>query len=78
MGKLSFDEPLEQFLSEQVALNYFQLQDISMPHALRVATLPFHHRDPFDRMIVAQALVEGLPILSSDVALDAHGITRLW
>lgn len=78
IGKLSFDKPLEQFLPEQVALNYFQLLDISMPHVLRVAALPFHHRDPFDRMIIAQALAEGLPILSNDVALDAYGITRLW
>jgi PIN domain nuclease of toxin-antitoxin system len=40
--------------------------------------LPFHHRDPFDRLLVAQALVEGIPIVSKDAALDAYGITRLW
>ena len=78
LGKLSFDKPLEQFLPEQIALNYIRLLDISLSHALRVATLPGHHRDPFDRMIVAQSLVENLPVLSNDDTLDAYGIKRIW
>jgi PIN domain nuclease of toxin-antitoxin system len=40
--------------------------------------MPFHHRDPFDRLLVAQAQVEGVPLVSADPALDAYGITRLW
>lgn len=43
-----------------------------------LATLPFHHKDPFDRMIVAQALAEGIPIVSADAQLDVYGITRIW
>lgn len=78
LGKISFDEPLEKFLPQQIALNYIRLLDISLPHTLRVANLPLHHRDPFDRMIVAQSLVENLPILSNDEALDGYGIKRLW
>jgi PIN domain nuclease of toxin-antitoxin system len=78
LGKLSFNKPLEQFLPEQLSLNYFRVLDISVEHALRVAGLPLAHRDPFDRMIVAQALTESLPILSNDSALDAYGIQRLW
>jgi PIN domain nuclease of toxin-antitoxin system len=78
LGKLSFDKPLEQFLPEQIALNYIRLLDISLLHALRVANLPLHHRDPFDRMIVAQSLVENLPILSDDGVLDAYGVKRVW
>lgn len=78
LGKLSFKRPLEQFLPEQISLNYFQALDISVRHALRAASLPLLHRDPFDRMIVAQALVESLPILSNDGALDAYGVQRLW
>jgi PIN domain nuclease of toxin-antitoxin system len=78
LGKLSFKRPLEQFLPEQTRLNYFQTLNISAEHALRVASLPLLHRDPFDRLIVAQALVEGLPILSNDRVLDAYGIHRLW
>jgi PIN domain nuclease of toxin-antitoxin system len=78
LGKLSLDKPLGQFLPEQVDLNYVRLLDISLPHALRVADLPFYHRDPFDRMIVAQSLIEHLPVLSNDKELDAYGIKRLW
>lgn len=78
LGKLSFKHPLEQFLPEQIRLNYFQVLDISGEHALRVAGLPMLHRDPFDRMIVAQALLEQLPLLSNDGALDSYGIRRLW
>jgi len=78
LGKLAFDKPLEQFLPEQIALNYVRLLDISLSHALRVSNLPLHHRDPFDLMIVAQGLVENLPILSSDSALDAYGVKRIW
>ena len=43
-----------------------------------VAALPFHHRDPFDRLIIAQAQVENLPLLSADPAFDAYGVRRLW
>lgn len=78
LGKLSFSHPIEQFLPEQIKLNYFQVFDISMEHALRIARLPLYHRDPFDRMIVAQALAAELPIVSSDKALDAYGVRRLW
>jgi len=78
LGKLSFKKPLEELLPEQIRLNYFQVLDISSEHALRVAGLPMLHRDPFDRMIVAQALVERLPILSNDGALDGYGVRRLW
>lgn len=78
LGKLSFKKPLEQFLPEQIRLNYFQVLNISADHALRVASLPMLHRDPFDRMIVAQGITENLPILSNDTALDDYGIRRLW
>ena len=78
LGKLSFDKPLEQFLPEQMALNYISLLDISMPHALRIATLQLFHRDPFDRMIIAQSLTENLPVLSNDQAFDAYGVKRIW
>lgn len=77
-GKLLFKKPLEQFLPEQISLNYFQVLNITAEHALRVASLPMLHRDPFDRLIVAQAVAEQLPILSNDAALDAYGVSRPW
>jgi PIN domain nuclease of toxin-antitoxin system len=51
---------------------------IAMEHAALVAALPFHHRDPFDRLLVAQSIKEQMAIVSADTALDAYGITRLW
>ena len=78
LGKLTLRKPLEEFLPEQLAANRFTLLNIAAEHAFRVVRLPFHHRDPFDRMLVAQCLAENLPLVSSDDALDAYGIKRLW
>ena len=54
------------------------LLPIELAHCRRVAALPLHHRDPFDRMLVAQALEEGLPLVSADARLDAYGVKRIW
>jgi PIN domain nuclease of toxin-antitoxin system len=78
LGKLTLRKPLEEFLPEQLAANRFTLLNISVEHAFQIAHLPLHHRDPFDRMLVAQCLTENLPLVSSDAALDAYGIKRLW
>jgi PIN domain nuclease of toxin-antitoxin system len=51
---------------------------ITLAHIACISTLPFHHRDPFDRMLIAQSLTEGISIVSADAAFDAYGITRLW
>jgi PIN domain nuclease of toxin-antitoxin system len=48
------------------------------PHIEPLTTLPLHHRDPFDRLLAATALVEGLVLVSPDPAFDAYGLTRLW
>jgi PIN domain nuclease of toxin-antitoxin system len=55
-----------------------QLLQIENTHLLQLSTLPHHHRDPFDRLLVAQALEENLPLVSADAALDAYGSQRLW
>ena len=78
LGKLTLRKRLEEFLPEQLAANRFALLNIAAEHAFRVGHLPLHHRDPFDRMLVAQSLAENLPLVSSDDALDAYGIKRLW
>jgi PIN domain nuclease of toxin-antitoxin system len=78
LGKLTFHKPVEEFIPEQIAINAFTMLDISVAHALQAARLPFHHRDPFDRMLVAQCLAEGMPLVSSDNALDAYRVQRLW
>jgi len=78
LGKLEVAEPLETFLPRELGDNAIQLLPIEMDHCLKVARLPFHHRDPFDRLIAAQALHEGLALLSRDPAFDAYGVERIW
>jgi PIN domain nuclease of toxin-antitoxin system len=56
----------------------FESLDISVLHALRAGRLPGTHRDPFDRMLAAQARIEDLPIVSNDRVFDVYGVTRIW
>ena len=76
MGRLPLIEPVEAFIPQQLLRTNIQLLPISLVHALHVASLPGHHRDPFDRLLVAQSLIEGLPILSIDATFDAYGVDR--
>jgi PIN domain nuclease of toxin-antitoxin system len=78
IGKLSFSSPFDVLIPQQLSLNGIDLLNIEVAHAAIVATLPFHHRDPFDRLLIAQAIVEKMPVVSIDAALDTYGITRLW
>lgn len=78
IGKLSLASPFDVLIPRQLGLNGIELLNISTDHAAVVATLPFHHRDPFDRLLIAQAMVEGVPIVSVDTAFDAYPVKRLW
>ena len=78
IGKLPLAKPFEQLIPEQLQRNGFGVLGLTVGHAARLTHLPFHHRDPFDRMLVAQCLVESLPLVSSDDALDPYGVQRLW
>ena len=78
LGKLVLTEPFETMVPEQLDLNGIDQLGIEFKHVTQVSKLPFHHCDPFDRLIVAQALIEELPIISADGALDAYGVRRLW
>ena len=78
LGRLDMPAGFAPFVTEQIGLNGFRLLPIELAHALRIESLPPQHRDPFDRMLVAQALVEAVPILSRDAALPAHGVDCLW
>jgi PIN domain nuclease of toxin-antitoxin system len=78
LGKLKLKQPIEKFLPAQLQENSILQLDISFRHVVGVASLPFHHRDPFDRLIISQAIQENLLILSSDVTFDAYNIQRLW
>ena len=78
LGKLNLDKPFDQMFPERLAFNGIQILDITVDSLIKLTTLPFHHRDPFDRLIIAQGLVEGFPIISVDTVFDAYGINREW
>jgi PIN domain nuclease of toxin-antitoxin system len=78
IGKLTVHQPYEDFIEACLNKCGFTILGIEPRHTARLIGMPFHHKDPFDRLLVAQALVEGIPIISSDSILDAYGITRLW
>lgn len=78
IGKLTLDQPIADFFADNVEGNGFLVLRVERAHLLTVHTLPFHHRDPFDRLLVAQSLVESLTFLSADPVMDTYGVTRLW
>jgi PIN domain nuclease of toxin-antitoxin system len=78
LGKLDLAKPLGDLLPPLLADAGIELLPIEIPDLARVATLPFHHRDPFDRLLAAQALERGFTIVSVDEAFDAYGVARLW
>jgi PIN domain nuclease of toxin-antitoxin system len=78
LGRLQLGRPFEDLIPEHMELNGIQLLGIELEHVTPVTTLPFHHRDPFDRLLLAQAMVEQMPIVSADQALDAYLVERLW
>jgi PIN domain nuclease of toxin-antitoxin system len=78
VGKLTLSGPFGAIVPLHLAAADIGLLNIDLSHLVAVAALPLHHRDPFDRMLIAQAIVEGLPIISVDAAFDAYGVNRLW
>ncbi|MGH7164246.1 MAG: type II toxin-antitoxin system VapC family toxin [Nitrospiraceae bacterium] len=78
LGRVKLPEKAERFIPKHLAVNGFQILPIHLRHTLRVAALPGHHRDPFDRLLVAQALVEGLTLLSSDRQLTRYAGPVVW
>ncbi len=78
LGRLDAPRPLERFLQQQLEINGFTLLPIALEHAAAVRELPFHHRDPFDRLIAAQARGEEIPIVSGDPVFTKYGLARIW
>ena len=77
-NKLGLTEPSGVLLGRELPRNGFDLLPIELRHATHVEMLPEHHKDPFDRLLVAQSLLEGIPLVSVDAQLDSYGVTRLW
>jgi len=78
LGKLKLAGVIKRFIPEQLAANGFRQLAIDFRHVARVATLPFHHRDPFDRLLAAQAKEEKLAIVSADAVFQKYGVKRIW
>jgi PIN domain nuclease of toxin-antitoxin system len=78
IGKLTLARPFEDLIPEQMQLNGVQLLNIELAHIIPVTNLPFHHRDPFDRLLISQAIVERMPIVSGDPSFDGYEVKRLW
>lgn len=77
-GKLTLSRQYTELIPEQITHNHITLLDITIDHTIALTTLPFHHRDPFDRMLIAQSLTENMPIISVDTIFDGYGVNRLW
>jgi PIN domain nuclease of toxin-antitoxin system len=78
IGKFDLRQPVDVFINEQLERTEIELLNISVAHVAEVSRLPLHHRDPFDRLLIAQAKVEGLALVSVDSKFDAYGIARIW
>lgn len=78
LGKLQLKQPYDTFIPEQLAINGIGILNLSLHHTATVAALPFHHRDPFDRLIAAQAKVEDMPLVSADPSFDLYPVKRIW
>lgn len=78
LGKLDLAKTPDKFIPEQLRANAFLPLPIELSHALCVYNLPLHHRDPFDRILVAQSILEGAPLVTRDEKLDLYDVETLW
>ena len=78
IGKISLTAPFDDLFPHQLTVNSFELLPVKVEHISVITTLPFHHRDPFDRLLIAQAIEEKMTLLSVDEVFDDYGIGHLW
>lgn len=78
IGKMPLPEPAGPYLMKKMAENKIEALPISLDHVLKVGTLPMHHNDPFDRMLIAQSLAEKLPLVTSDRVFGGYPIEVIW
>jgi PIN domain nuclease of toxin-antitoxin system len=78
LGKLQLPNTPQQFIMEQLLVNSIESLPIQLSHALGIYNLPNHHKDPFDRMLVAQSQIENLPILSLDPLIAQYKVNIVW
>ena len=78
VNKYTLSQPYEAFMQKGIADNGFIILPIEPKHTAVLTSLPFYHRDPFDRLIIAQAMTEQIPVISGDAAFAAYPVTRIW
>lgn len=78
LKRLDLGAPYRGFIHQHMVRNNFELLQITEEHLALVADLPLHHKDPFDRLLVSQAVAENISFVSGDSLLDADAIKRLW
>jgi PIN domain nuclease of toxin-antitoxin system len=78
LGKLKLPAPYADIFPYQLEQNGFGVLPITSGHCTRLLALPFHHRDPFDRLLLAQAEVEGMCLVTDDAQLDQYGVSLVW
>jgi PIN domain nuclease of toxin-antitoxin system len=78
LGKLTLGKPFEQLIPEQLILSQIEVLPIGLDDLSEVVKLPFHHRDPFDRLIIAQAVKKGLPIVCKDPEFANYPVQLIW
>jgi PIN domain nuclease of toxin-antitoxin system len=78
LGKLTLSQPYRSWMNQALADLGATILPISVDHADAQASLPYHHRDPFDRLLIAQAIVEGMAIVGADSTFDHYAVGRVW
>ena len=78
LKKLDINLPLKSFVDIHILGNNINILELELNHIYKLEKLPFHHRDPFDRLIISQSIENNIPILSIDKMFDSYGIKRIW
>jgi PIN domain nuclease of toxin-antitoxin system len=78
LGKLKLDIPLPDVIKDQIQVNDVQILSLKLSHIWTLEILPHHHKDPFDRLLICQAITEHLIILSVDSVFDSYPVQKLW
>ena len=77
IGKLTLTNSIEQIIA-RLPLEFIELLPIEVPHILAIQKLPFHHKDPFDRLLIAQTEAEALTIISNETLFDQYAVKGIW
>jgi PIN domain nuclease of toxin-antitoxin system len=78
LGKMIFNDTLENIINEQQTVNNIQILPVKLAHALFLENLPLHHKDPFDRLLISQAVVENMTLVTADPEFSKYPVNLLW